>query len=248
MDVRQEIKDMCDRLAKLLIEKNRKYGNSALDPVRVFSKADLLETIRVRMDDKLCRIKNEQSDEDEDVYMDLAGYLVLYMIGLKQRKAQRVTYAQARKGLQDDTITLSVDNAKQLAENRYGGDLSTVLKAGKASSIVGLDKMSPESLDCLLCQAQESGDHNLVKQIQDEQDRRDSVDKPKNQILFKGRPISMATDKELTDTLDSLLTGENKYRPDALLQIGYLADECTRRGITLKPFARHLDDDVTPTT
>lgn len=80
MDVQRKIIEMCDRIAQMLITKNRKYGNSALSQLRVFSKADLLETIRVRMDDKLCRIKNQQGDEDEDAYMDLAGYLVLYMI------------------------------------------------------------------------------------------------------------------------------------------------------------------------
>lgn len=86
MDVKQEIRQVCDDVANLLIEKNRKYGNSALEPLRIFSKADLLEAIRVRMDDKLCRIKNEQSDEDEDVVKDLMGYLVLYMVARKRRQ------------------------------------------------------------------------------------------------------------------------------------------------------------------
>jgi hypothetical protein len=72
-----------------LVEKNRKYGNSALDPIRVFAKSDTLEQIRVRMDDKINRIKNGQADEDEDVYKDLAGYLILYMVardGVKSEK------------------------------------------------------------------------------------------------------------------------------------------------------------------
>ena len=70
----------CDELKELLIEKNRKYGDSALNPCRVFSKASSVEQILVRIDDKLNRIKNRQSDEDEDVIMDLAGYLILLMI------------------------------------------------------------------------------------------------------------------------------------------------------------------------
>lgn len=69
----------CDELKSLLLEKNRKYGNSALSPLRVFSKADAVEQILVRIDDKLNRIKNRQNDEDEDVIMDLAGYLILLM-------------------------------------------------------------------------------------------------------------------------------------------------------------------------
>jgi hypothetical protein len=82
----QQIVDKCLELAELLIEKNRKYGNSALNPVRVFASSDTLEQIRVRMDDKLNRIKNRQSDEDEDVYMDLAGYLILYMVARDNTK------------------------------------------------------------------------------------------------------------------------------------------------------------------
>lgn len=75
----QAIADVCDRVKELLIEKNRKYGNSALNPVRVFSKASADEQILVRMDDKLSRIRNRQNDDDEDPFVDLLGYLVLYL-------------------------------------------------------------------------------------------------------------------------------------------------------------------------
>lgn len=75
----QAIIDVCDRVKEILIEKNRKYGNSALDPVRVFSKASPEEQILVRMDDKLSRIRNRQNDDDEDPFVDLLGYLVLYL-------------------------------------------------------------------------------------------------------------------------------------------------------------------------
>lgn len=39
----------------MLLAKNAAYGNSALEPVRIFSKADPTEQIRVRIDDKLSR-------------------------------------------------------------------------------------------------------------------------------------------------------------------------------------------------
>lgn len=64
----------------MLIEKNRKYGDSALNPVRIFSKASNIEQLHTRIDDKLSRIKNAQDDEDEDVIADLIGYLVLLTI------------------------------------------------------------------------------------------------------------------------------------------------------------------------
>jgi hypothetical protein len=72
-----EIRTVCQELANFLLEKNRKYGNSAIEPVRIFSRADPIEQINVRLDDKLARIRNRQDDEDEDVEMDLLGYLVL---------------------------------------------------------------------------------------------------------------------------------------------------------------------------
>ena len=79
-DVQKAIAEVCDEIKELLLEKNRKYGNSALNPCRIFARSDRLEQIRVRIDDKLNRIKNEQGDEDEDVVKDLIGYLVLYTV------------------------------------------------------------------------------------------------------------------------------------------------------------------------
>ena len=76
----------CHELKWMLIEKNRKYGNSALAPIRVFSNANAEEQILVRIDDKLNRIRNRQNDEDEDVIMDLAGYLILLMVARDKAK------------------------------------------------------------------------------------------------------------------------------------------------------------------
>ena len=73
------------KIKKMLLEKNRKYENSALEPVRVFSKASSEEQILVRIDDKLSRIKNRQNDEDDDVISDLIGYLVLLQIVRKDK-------------------------------------------------------------------------------------------------------------------------------------------------------------------
>ena len=81
--------DICcvfDELKQMLLDKNRKYGDSALNPVRVFSKASPLEQLKVRMDDKLSRLRNAQDDEDEDPITDLIGYLVLYKVALLQER------------------------------------------------------------------------------------------------------------------------------------------------------------------
>lgn len=82
----KEIKEVVDDILQLLLNKNQKYGNSALNPIRVFSKANASEQIRIRIDDKLSRIVSGQSDDDEDVIDDLLGYLVLLKISLKKEK------------------------------------------------------------------------------------------------------------------------------------------------------------------
>jgi hypothetical protein len=70
-----------DEIRDLLIAKNLKYGNSALEPLGVFSKLDAKEGLLVRIDDKLKRIKNGSLDrDDEDVVNDLIGYLILLKI------------------------------------------------------------------------------------------------------------------------------------------------------------------------
>ena len=82
-EVQDMIVDVCNDISDLLLEKNRKYGNSALEPSRIFSRSDAVEQIKVRIDDKLTRLKNQQPDEDEDIVRDLMGYLVLLQVAQK---------------------------------------------------------------------------------------------------------------------------------------------------------------------
>ena len=70
----------CLEIAEMLINKNRSYGNSALDPVRIFSKAGPREQLHVRIDDKLNRLmKGTDYPGDNDID-DLIGYLILLKI------------------------------------------------------------------------------------------------------------------------------------------------------------------------
>jgi hypothetical protein len=64
-------------IKQMLILKNGLYGNSALDPLRVFSKGSASEGIRVRIDDKLSRLALGKSESEEDTILDLIGYLIL---------------------------------------------------------------------------------------------------------------------------------------------------------------------------
>jgi hypothetical protein len=77
-------------IRELLISKNLKYGNSALEPLGVFSQLSAKEGLLVRIDDKLKRIKNGSLEkDDEDVINDLIGYLVLLKIDQKEEKYKR---------------------------------------------------------------------------------------------------------------------------------------------------------------
>jgi hypothetical protein len=70
----------CDELANMLVEKNRRYGNSALEPVRCLSKASTEEQLLVRFDDKVSRFRAAATGDDEDVLLDMLGYLVLLRV------------------------------------------------------------------------------------------------------------------------------------------------------------------------
>lgn len=70
----------CHGIAKMLIDKNIAYGDSALDPVRIFSKSDPVEQLRVRIDDKLSRLMKGTDYVGDNDIDDLIGYLVLLKI------------------------------------------------------------------------------------------------------------------------------------------------------------------------
>ena len=91
-DSEMKISGVCDDIKELLIHKNRKYGNSALKPCRVFSKSSAVEQLLVRIDDKLNRIMQGAGllANDEDVVNDLIGYLVLLKIGMNDEKNQEI--------------------------------------------------------------------------------------------------------------------------------------------------------------
>ena len=86
-DFEVDVNAVLTELSEMLIAKNRKYGDAALNPKQIFSKSSAIELINVRIDDKLSRIANAQTDEDEDPEWDLLGYLVLKRIVLARQKA-----------------------------------------------------------------------------------------------------------------------------------------------------------------
>jgi hypothetical protein len=78
------IAEECDAVKELLLAKNREYGNSAMEPIGVFSHLDPVKQIEVRIDDKLKRLQTTRQMDDvkihEDTEQDLIGYLVLLRV------------------------------------------------------------------------------------------------------------------------------------------------------------------------
>ncbi len=88
----KDIEKVGKSLIKFLIAKNKNYGNSALEPLRIFSKhintsitnnEDIraLNQMLTRLDDKLSRIKNAKELRKNDV-SDILGYLILVCVNL----------------------------------------------------------------------------------------------------------------------------------------------------------------------
>lgn len=76
-DYRAEIVSTIRELEEFLIRKNDAYGNSAFEPIRIFSKSGPLEQLYVRLDDKLSRIRERKTYEGDDDELDAIGYLIL---------------------------------------------------------------------------------------------------------------------------------------------------------------------------
>ena len=71
----------CDRVKALLLEKNESYGDSALNPVGILSQLGAKERLRVRVDDKISRLRTAGvNGAGEDNVLDLIGYLILLRI------------------------------------------------------------------------------------------------------------------------------------------------------------------------
>ena len=85
MESNKQIEEYFRNMNTFLQEKNTKYGDSALNPLGIFIKHlqtesdQAIQTILVRIDDKLNRIKNSSILRKNDI-IDLQGYLALLAI------------------------------------------------------------------------------------------------------------------------------------------------------------------------
>lgn len=80
---REKIIEIMDSMKDLLLYKNEKYGDSALSPNNIFYKGDSTNSILIRLDDKIGRIKNNSDSlpRMNDV-CDIIGYCTLLLVSM----------------------------------------------------------------------------------------------------------------------------------------------------------------------
>jgi hypothetical protein len=113
------IRARCAQIADMLVEKNRSYGDSALRPVGIFAVGRAEDLIRVRLDDKLSRIRNAPDTFGEDAVTYLIGYLSCCNWRWKTRRMRAVLesnqaapLAKSSPVLQTEGITRSLNRPK----------------------------------------------------------------------------------------------------------------------------------------
>lgn len=79
LTTQQKIDILFKNFKKFLKEKNKRYGNSALNPIKIFCKEESMSQIYHRLDDKLSRIKRAKKIKKNDL-SDLFGYTALALI------------------------------------------------------------------------------------------------------------------------------------------------------------------------
>ena len=89
-DTQNKIVEITDAMKDLLLYKNEKYGDSAINPIGVFTKhlkhvPENTASILVRLDDKLPRVRNSDLLRTNDI-SDIIGYCTLLLISLGTTK------------------------------------------------------------------------------------------------------------------------------------------------------------------
>lgn len=87
-DTQKKIIELTKALQDLLLYKNEKYGDSALSPKHIFYKGNAVNSVLIRLDDKLGRImtNGDNTPRVNDV-TDIIGYCILLLIGMGTEKA-----------------------------------------------------------------------------------------------------------------------------------------------------------------
>jgi len=79
------IKEVTTAMQELLLEKNKRYGDAAINPTNTFSKLSGQDSIKIRLDDKLKRVQASEETRVNDV-CDIIGYCTLLLISMRVSK------------------------------------------------------------------------------------------------------------------------------------------------------------------
>ena len=122
-------------IKNVLLEKNKRYGNSALAPINVFYKGDATDSICIRLDDKLSLIKNSRELRKNDLY-DLLGYCILYLISVN--KDDNKTFEQKVDSILETVKTNYINN--NFHEKKYLGcktfEFDGFLKGERGNNVI----------------------------------------------------------------------------------------------------------------
>ena len=82
-NTQQRITEITEAMRDLLLYKNQKYGDSALNPKQIFYKGEATDSIMIRLDDKLGRImaNTDTTPRINDV-ADIIGYCTLLLVSM----------------------------------------------------------------------------------------------------------------------------------------------------------------------
>jgi hypothetical protein len=104
----KDITRVADNNKKLLIKKNLQYGDSALEPIGIFSHGGAVASLGARMDDKLMRLKGQGINGDSlDTLYDLQGYITLLIIAVERSEG----IDSMSKVIDDDSNTMDIINS-----------------------------------------------------------------------------------------------------------------------------------------
>ncbi|MEL3905547.1 MAG: hypothetical protein P1P65_00755 [Treponema sp.] len=92
-ETKEKIIELTEAMRDLLLYKNKKYGDSALNPQHIFYKGDAVNSILIRLDDKIGRIMaNTDSTPRINDVADIIGYctLLLASIGAGKKDIEKL--------------------------------------------------------------------------------------------------------------------------------------------------------------
>lgn len=85
-EIQKKIPENYNAMTELQLDKNKKYGNAALEPLGIFFRAEHIKDTKTagiccRLDDKLMRVRNSGCLRINDI-CDIIGYLNLLLISM----------------------------------------------------------------------------------------------------------------------------------------------------------------------